>query len=382
MSRPPSLRIELDITPAPDPTQSSQPQSPNSLTPSPSPRRERPPLRSSPLAGPSYASDGAGGIVERSSALGEEIARRKSLLVAGLDDTELARLASLSHSPTTSVEIVPPVPSRQNSSDSSTADSHGIPKRKARPSFISLASPSSPSHPSAHLPAPTPTLRNRHSSPNIARSASLDAPSPSPPLPTTPSSDKDANWMTSAPAPSFSRTSIHARGVVLPVKAASKGGQRIRRKSMPSAPASHFRMQQAPVPPLPVPVAPRQITKADTENESEIEGRGQGQTIRSKKSTRSLRSVRSLFRHEHEEKEKDLPPVPPLPYSRSRASSISGASVQMPSTPPDSTAFPSITSPRLATQVPNLTLDDHHEIREGKVKRLWTRVIHGVKKMK
>ncbi|QRV98572.1 hypothetical protein RhiJN_26591 [Ceratobasidium sp. AG-Ba] len=381
MIQPPSLHIEVDDTSASDLTQpsSSQQQRPNSLTPS---RRDRPRLRSSPLAGPSYASDGAGGIVEQSSALEEEIARRKSLLVAGLDDEELARLAALSHSPTGSLSIpgndpVPPVPSRQNSSDSSTGDGHAIPSRKARPSFISLAPPASPTGSSLQIPAPPATLRNRHSSPNIARAASLDAPSQ--PLPTAPVTDKTANWMTAAPAPSFSRSSMHTRGIVLPVKADSKSGQRIRRKSMPSAPASHLRHHQALAPPVPVPSLSGQIRMAETETEVDvdIEGRGQGQSIRPKKSSRSLRS---FFRHEHEEKDKDkdVPPVPllPPPGLRSRASSTSSSSVQMPPTPNDSAVHLPPVSPQ--TQVPHD--NDHHE--EGRVKRLWARVMHGVRRIK
>ncbi|KAG8712647.1 hypothetical protein FRC09_019621 [Ceratobasidium sp. 395] len=374
----------------------------------PSPRRERPPLRSSPLAGPSYASDGAGRIVQKSSALDEEIARRRSMLSVGLDDAELARLASLSHSPTISVEAFPsvPGPSRQNSTSDASGESGGhlgeetSAKRKARPSFISLAPPGSPTHSHlAPLPAPPP-LRNRHSSPNIARSASLDTNPPLPPLPTTsntPDSNSGANWMTAAPTPSFSRTAIHSRGVVLPVKADSKSAQRIRRKSMPSAPASSRHLANKPIPALPS--GSRSLghgQKLKHEHnpglalDINIDGQGQGQSIRPKKSSRSIRSVKSLgrmFHHGHAQDDKDdpLPPVPPLPTtpSRSRTSSMgSGVSVQMPLTPPNSAPALSYSSFN-----PNLALDNPpspvvEEAREGKVKRLWARVIHGAKKTK
>ncbi|KAG8742416.1 hypothetical protein FRC10_001550 [Ceratobasidium sp. 414] len=363
---------------------------PSSLTPSP--RRERTPLRSSPLAGPSYASDGAGGIVQQSSALDEEIARRRSHLLVGLDDAERARLASLSYSPRVSVEA-PPTPSCQNSTSGSSGESagHEGEKRRARPSFISLAPPGSPTHSATQLPAPLP-LRSRHSSPNIARAASLDVPSP--PLPITPTSDKNAdssaNWMTSAPTPSFSRSAMHSRGVVLPIKADSKSAQRIRRKSMPAAPASSRHLSKPAIPTLPGSHTTPNQTRHD-HDQVEIEPRGQGQSIRPKKSTRSLRSVRSLgrmFRHEHHDEKEVVPalPVPPLPTpSWSRASSIgSDKSVQVPLTPPDSAMFVSNSGP---VPVSEMTLASPpapavEEPREGKVKKLWAKVIHGVKKMK
>ncbi|KAG9094537.1 hypothetical protein FRC07_011291 [Ceratobasidium sp. 392] len=366
--------VQASNSPGPSPGQRPR-------SPLPSPRRERPPLKSSPLAGPSYASDGAGRIVQQSSALDEEIARRRSHLFVGLDDEELARLASLSHSPARSVETFSsvPGPSRQNSTSDSSAEAsigEAPSKRKVRPSFISLAPPCSPSL-SSQLPAPPP-LRNRHSSPNInltQRPASLDAPLP--PLPTRPrtADNQNANWMTSAPAPSFSRSAMHTRGVVLPVKSA----QRIRRKSMPSAPtSSRHLVNKPPVPALPVGEKPKH-------DMGEINIDAQEQPARRKKSTRSLRSVKSLgrlFHHSHEEKEADpLPPVPPLPTtpSRSRTTSMgSGVSVQMPITPPDS-------APPFSTSNPTLNVSPTPaagETQEGKVKRLWTRVVHGVKKMK
>ncbi|KAG8697496.1 hypothetical protein FRC08_006488 [Ceratobasidium sp. 394] len=389
-ARPPSLNIHQDNTLSPDsssPTRRSRPHTspgPGSLTPSP--RRERAPLRSSPLAGPSYASDGAGGIVQHSSALDEEIARRH---LSVEPDAERARSAS-PNSPSVSVEGFSAL-SRQNSTSDSCGESagHGGGKRRARPSFISLAPPGSPSHSAgATQLSPPPSLRSRHSSPNIARAASLDVPSPL--LPTTPTVDSSANWMTSTPTPSFSRTAIHSKGVVLPIKADSKSAQRIRRKSMSGAPSSSRHSSQPGI--VPVPELPESHPTKHDQDQAEItEPRGQSQSIRPKKSTRSLRSVRSLgrmFRHEHQQDDKDAPPllVPPLPTpSLSRASSIgSGMSVQLLPTPPDNAALVSSPDPASA---PEATMDSPstpviEETREGKIKKLWAKVTRGVKKVK
>ncbi|KAG8695658.1 hypothetical protein FRC08_007629 [Ceratobasidium sp. 394] len=392
-ARPPSLHIGQDTTLSPDsssPIRQSRPHTasgpssrPGSLAPSP--RRERAPLRSSPLAGLSYASDGAGGIVQHSSALDEEIARRHGSHLSVESGAERARSAS-PNSPSVSVKGFP-VPSRQNSTSDSCGEcaGHEGEKRRARPSFISLAPPGSPSHSAgATQLSPPPPLRSRHSSPNIARAASLDVPSP--PLPTTPAANSSNNWMTSTPMPSFSRTGIHSKGVVLPIKADSKSAQRIRRKSMPSAPP----LSKPAI--MPVPALPESHTAKHDQNQAEItEPRGRDQSIRPKKSTRSLRSVRSLgrmFRHEHQLDDKDAPPllVPPLPTpSLSRTSSTgSGMSAQIPPTPPDNASL--VPSPEPATAL-EATMDSTsipviEETREGKIKKLWAKVIHGVKKVK
>ncbi|QRV84516.1 hypothetical protein RhiJN_12532 [Ceratobasidium sp. AG-Ba] len=365
MIQPPSLHIEVDDTSASDLTQpsSSQQQRPNSLTPS---RRDRPRLRSSPLAGPSYASDGAGGIVEQSSALEEEIARRKSLLVAGLDDEELARLAALSHSPTGSSRYQETTPRRtRDSVPESSAVVHLA--RAASISYWLIAANTRSSSDTSQ-----PSFITQHRARRIPR-RSFSTP------PNSPCHRQDRKLDDSCPR-TLIFSVIHAHpGIVLPVKADSKSGQRIRRKSMPSAPASHLRHHQALAPPVPVPSLSGQIRMAETETEVDvdIEGRGQGQSIRPKKSSRSLRS---FFRHEHEEKDKDkdVPPVPllPPPGLRSRASSTSSSSVQMPPTPNDSAVHLPPVSPQ--TQVPHD--NDHHE--EGRVKRLWARVMHGVRRIK
>ncbi|KAG8731103.1 hypothetical protein FRC11_005141 [Ceratobasidium sp. 423] len=258
----------------------------DSLTPSM--RRERPALRSSPLAGPSYSADGAGNVVEHTSALEEEIARRRTAL-AGFSDEDLVKLAHLPPSTPALSHSSSPNPSRQGSLET-TEDPQ---TRRARPSFISLEPQGSRPGSRGSLAPPTPTsptLRARHSSPHLAVIAN-----PKPEL-------GPANWMTAAPAPSFSRTAVHGSGVVLPVKASSKAGERIRQKSTPNQPAS-------------------------------TTGRPNTQPQSSAK-PRSLRSFRSMGRilrgNETTEHERAVPPTPtPLSPSgpRSRASSFdSGAS--------------------------------------------------------
>ncbi|KAF8686569.1 hypothetical protein RHS04_00061 [Rhizoctonia solani] len=215
----------------------------NSFTPSV--RRERPQLRSSPLAGASYSTDGAGNVVEHTSALEEEIARRRSML-PGINTDDLARLAMLSPSTPALSYSSSPSPSRQGSIELNTE--HQGPRR-ARPSFISLAPQKS--YESLAPPTPTsPTLRARHSSPHLGIEAK------SSPLHTTPTSSAGpatANWMTAAPSPSFSRVAARGSGVILPVKASSRAGQQIRMRSNPSRPATSADLSSAEPQSLPKP---------------------------------------------------------------------------------------------------------------------------------
>ncbi|CAE6464676.1 unnamed protein product [Rhizoctonia solani] len=192
----------------------------------PSMRRERPQLRSSPLAGASYSTDGAGNVIEHTSALEQEIARRRSML-PGINTEDLARLAALSPSTPTLSYSSSPNPSRQGSMEITSEPQM---PRRARPSFISLAPQSSCE--SLVPPTPTsPTIRARHSSPHLAVVAKPSPQNPSP-------GPGPANWMTAAPAPSFSRMAVRGSGVVLPVKASSRAGEQIRLRSNPNRPAA------------------------------------------------------------------------------------------------------------------------------------------------
>ncbi|KAG9098055.1 hypothetical protein FRC06_006856 [Ceratobasidium sp. 370] len=197
--------------------------------------------------------------------------------------------------------------------------------------------------------------------------------------------------MTSALSQSFSHAVIHSKGGVLPVKADSKSARRIRRKSMPSAPPSSRHHSKPAMPAL---LGSRIISDQQKHYQDQlvIEPRGQDRSIRPKKSTRSLRSVRRLgrmFRHEHPHDEKDKELVPPLPVpslptpTPPHTSSIGfTTSVRIPLTPPDSAVFvpgsgamPEVTSGRPPAPV----ID---EMREGKVRGLWAKVTHGIKRMK
>ncbi|CAE6471338.1 unnamed protein product [Rhizoctonia solani] len=296
MERPPiQLKEPFDESDGRSP-HSQQPRR-NSLTPSI--RRERPALRSSPLAGPSYSADGAGNVVEHTSALEEEIARRRTAL-PGFNDEDLARLANLPPSTPALSHSSSPNPSRKGSLETTEEPQ----TRHARPSFISLEPQGSRPGSRGSLAPPTPTsptLRARHSSPHLAVTAN-PKPDPGP-----------ANWMTAAPAPSFSRTAVRGSGVVLPVKASSKAGERIRKKSTPNQLASAMAKPDAQV---------QHSTKP-----------------RSLKSFRSMsRILRGSGTNEHE---REIPPTP-TPLSpripRSRASSFeSGASsLDDPVTPDES----------------------------------------------
>ncbi|CAE6501968.1 unnamed protein product [Rhizoctonia solani] len=212
----------------------SDPQRPHSGRPgrdsfTPSMKRERPILRSSPLAGASFSADGAGNVVEHTSALEEELARRRTML-PGLSDDELAGLAASSPSssvPTLSFSSSPNL-SRKESLE--TTEEPRTPRR-ARPSFISLSPQGSRPGSRGSLAPPTPTsptLRARHSSPHLAVITEPKLPDSGP---------GPANWMTAAPAPSFSRMGVRGSGVVMPVKASSWAGERIKLKSTPNQPA-------------------------------------------------------------------------------------------------------------------------------------------------
>lgn len=312
---------------------------PHSLTPSVR-RGERPPLRSSPLAGPSYAADGVGNVIQHSSALEEEIARRRRSGLLNEDD--IVGLDALST----------PALSRKASAD--IDEPTGSPRR-ARPSFISLTpAPSRPGSrgsistrpqtPQSPSPASSPMLRTRHSSPHLAADAEADKLQPAvPPRPST------ADWMTAAPAPSFSRLAARNAGVVLPVKADSRAGDRIRRKSTPASPR----------PPKP--------------------------TSQPARSIKSFRSMNRLFKGPEE-----VPPVPAVvtPGSgRSRASSIASRTslgdvkLHVPATPTDDS------DPKVVIHVsePLGQIDKEPEMepeRQGRVKRLWAKVVGGVKKSK
>ncbi|KAL5639534.1 hypothetical protein ACGC1H_006232 [Rhizoctonia solani] len=256
----------------------------NSFTPSM--KRERPMLRSSPLAGPSFSADGAGNVVEHTSALEEEMARRRTML-PGLSDDELAKLAATPPSPS-----APPSPfsTSPNLSRKGSLERTEEPQtpRRARPSFISLSPQGSRPGSRGSLAPPTPTsptLRARHSSPHLAAM-------PEPNLPD--SGPGPANWMTAAPAPSFSRMGARSSGVVMPVKASSRAGERIRLKSSPNQPAG---------------TAARPATRPATQPAASTRRR-------SLKSFRSMSILRKNGAAEHEREVPSMPAIiPPPPLS-------------------------------------------------------------------
>ncbi|CCO34126.1 hypothetical protein BN14_08218 [Rhizoctonia solani AG-1 IB] len=235
----------------------------------PSMRRERPQLRSSPLAGASYSADGAGNVVQHTSALEEEISRRRSML-PGINAEDLARLAALPPSTPALSYSSSTNPSRQGSMEIALEPQT---PRRARPSFISLA----PQNSSESLVPPTPTsptLRARHSSPHLAVVAK---PSPIDPSP----GPGPANWMTAAPAPSFSRIGVRGSGVVLPVKASSRAGEQIRLRSNPNRPAA---------------IAATSSTQLQPPTKS--------------RSLKSFRSMNRIIRGNTEAEDKEAPAVP------------------------------------------------------------------------
>lgn len=329
-------------------------------------------LRSSPLAGASYSADGAGNVVEHTSALEEEIARRRTMQV-GLNDEDLSRLANISPTSSSSTPALSyassPNPSRKGSIE--TIEDLQAPRR-ARPSFISLAPQGSRpgSRDSLVPPTPTsPTLRARHSSPHLAVNTK-----PSPPD----SGPGPANWMTAAPTPSFSRMGVRGSGVVMPVKASSRAGEQIRLKSTPNQLGS-------------VTTRPNTQPGASTK-------------------PRSLRSFRSMSRilggNGAAAGEKQVPSMPTassLPGSRSRASSFeaggcescASSSPTSPTTPNDIVdmkalrKFGSVRGPAIAdpNTGPSLFSEDagvagavrdqvglDEKETAGRVKRIWTKV--------
>ncbi|CAE6474848.1 unnamed protein product [Rhizoctonia solani] len=287
----------------------SDPQRPHSGRPgrdsfTPSMKRERPILRSSPLAGASFSADGAGNVVEHTSALEEELARRRTML-PGLSDDELAGLAASSPSssvPTLSFSSSPNL-SRKESLE--TTEEPRTPRR-ARPSFISLSPQGSRPGSRGSLAPPTPTsptLRARHSSPHLAVIPEPNSPDSGP---------GPANWMTAAPAPSFSRMGVRGSGVVMPVKASSRAGERIRLKSTPDQPAG---------------ITARPATQP-----------GASTKRRSLKSFRSMSILRKNGAAEHEREVPSMPaiiPPPPL-SSASSFESIPTSSLASPITLSDS----------------------------------------------
>ncbi|KAF8604817.1 hypothetical protein BDV93DRAFT_605741 [Ceratobasidium sp. AG-I] len=406
MEAPPTLHLETADT------AESHPPASSSRSRRSSARRQRPPLRSSPLAGPSYAADSVGNVIQHGSALGEEIAWRRSQLHAGLNDEELARLAALSdsvpmpstlHSASVSTDALP---SPKGGSDASDHSLHP-PVRRARPSFISLAPPSpgptSPGPDSAPLEPPSPpTLRARHSSPNIAREASRPSSAPGPSRPRDHVIDKPAgHWMTAAPAQSFSRGAIHSAGVVLPVKASSRSGQRIRRKSLPAKPSRAVSKPSSPTSESHSPTSP--VSKPEVTQP----------TLSSKKSTRSLRSLKSISRmfkpeeeHGQPAHQEPVPPVPalPSPLPLSRTSSTSGHSsmggpstptaLSMPSSPTANRSGhlhvlnPSAAQSKFSVDEPDVMQAElgmdvggaGKEVGTGRVRKLWAKVMSGVRK--
>ncbi|CAE7158488.1 unnamed protein product [Rhizoctonia solani] len=296
----------------------------NSLTPSM--KRERPMLRSSPLAGTSYSADGAGNVVEHTSALEEEITRRRTGL-PGLNGDELARLAALPSSSLSISTYASPNTSRKGSLET-TEDPYA--PRRARPSFISLSPQGSRPGSRGSLVPPTPTsptnspaLRERHSSPHLAAAAKPNPPESGP---------GPANWMTAAPSPSFSRMGVHGSGVVMPVKAFSRAGERIKLKSTPGQPGGDSTRPDA---------HPGASTKP-----------------------RSLKSFRSMSRlllgNDATEHERDVPPMPTSispPGPRSYASSSESSSPTSPTTPNDSTRSHRQLIPLIADTEPPLFSD-------------------------
>ncbi|KAH7337825.1 hypothetical protein B0J17DRAFT_664354 [Rhizoctonia solani] len=337
----------------------------NSFTPSM--RRERPILRSSPLAGASFSADGAGNVVEHTSALDEEIARRRTML-PGVNDEDLARLAKLSPSTPALSPSSSPSPSRKGSLET-TDESQ---PRRARPSFISLAPQGSRpgSRDSLVPPTPTsPTLRARHSSPHLAVTAK-----PSPPD----SGPGPANWMTAAPTPSFSRMGVRGSGVIMPVKASSRAGEQIRLKSTPNQPGSI-------------------TTRPKTQPGSSTKPR----------SLRSFRSMSGILRgngaSEHDKQVSSMPTSISPSGSRSRASSFevgvredsASSSPTSPTTPDDAIDmkghrhFGSMRGPAVADYdtEPSLFSEDagvtgvtrdqaglEEKESASRVKRIWTKV--------
>ncbi|KDN44329.1 hypothetical protein RSAG8_05593, partial [Rhizoctonia solani AG-8 WAC10335] len=161
MERPPSQLKEIF-------DESDVPKQPRRNSSTPSMLRDRPTLRSSPLAGSSFSADGAGNVVEHTSALEEELARRRTML-PGLNDEELAMLAASSPSSLTPALSFSSSPNPSLKGSVETTEESQSPRR-ARPSFISLAQGPRPgSRGSLAPPTPTsPTLRARHSSPHLA----------------------------------------------------------------------------------------------------------------------------------------------------------------------------------------------------------------------
>jgi hypothetical protein len=281
-----SVTITLQVEPSNPYSQSRR----SSLTPS---FRQRPPPRSSPLAGPSFSVDGVGNVVKRASALEEEIIRRHSQLIQ-FNDEEIISPSTPSLSPGSTN-----APSSRKVSIEEPAVA-----RRAHPSFISLGPSSTCSSLILDIPSsPQRTsqmLRARHSSPHI--SAPADNSDSNPAV----SSPAAASWITATPIPSFSRRNVYHSSVVLPIKAASRTGEQIRRKST---------AYTQPAKSTPVPITTTTHIKPET------------WSVRSR-SLKSFRSMSRIFRggkDQHHDKEASPVPTTRAPRLQShRSSAASG----------------------------------------------------------
>lgn len=330
----------------------------NSLAPSS--RRERPPLRSSPLAGPSFSADSGGNVVQHGSVLEEEITRRRSLLPPVTDDGSVSP-----PTPTLSPSIIS---TNATSSRRGSMDETGASLKRARPSFISL-SPSSPRNSvvfalpplDPQFPHPSSLVRSRHTLTQISSA-------------TDPNNKPTADWMTVTPAPTFSRLGMHGPGVVLPVKASSRAGEIIRRKSV-SGPRS-------------------------------TEGSTSGARTMGSRSLKSFRSMSRLLRTKGEDHSSEKAPSMPAKafLARSRSASIpSTASRQnfgvgapaklaplapiiprtqksiasihpvVPVSPEAILGFPS------DLHAPNATATNEKNEKRARIKRIWTTVQSGIR---